>query len=185
MSTRDKIIFETKKLFLENGIENVNTSEILNSSGVSNGTLFYYFKSKEKLALEIYQEIKDESENEFINDEMACMEFIEFLKEYWENNIKWIMDNPLEYKFIKTFNESTLVKEKYNVNKSTMLFLDKIDQAIEKEEITLNNRELVLKTFIHIRDSFIEYIFENELYEWDEFEKQSNDMLKRYIKFIK
>ncbi|MFV0498578.1 MAG: TetR/AcrR family transcriptional regulator [Bacilli bacterium] len=184
MQTRDKIIFETKKLFLENGVKNVNISSILDNAGVSNGTLFYYFKSKEKLALEIYQEIKDESENYFIDDEMVNMDFRCFIIEYWNRNIEWIIQNKLEYKFIKTFNDSKIVKEKYKINKSTKRFKEKIDHAIENNEISLENNDIVFKSFIHIRDTLIEYLFENEINNISEYEKLSIEMYERFLRFL-
>lgn len=48
-SMKDKIMVESFKLFLEKGFESVSMSEIKKSSGISVGTFYYYFKSKEDL----------------------------------------------------------------------------------------------------------------------------------------
>ena len=46
---KDKIMVESFKLFLEKGFESVSMSEIKKASGISVGTFYYYFKSKEDL----------------------------------------------------------------------------------------------------------------------------------------
>lgn len=48
-SMKDKIMVESFKLFLEKGFESVSMSEIKKASGISVGTFYYYFKSKEDL----------------------------------------------------------------------------------------------------------------------------------------
>ncbi|HLO60510.1 MAG TPA: TetR/AcrR family transcriptional regulator [Bacteroidales bacterium] len=48
-----KIFFVAFKLFLQKGFKEVTMNEILEQSGLSRGTFYYYFKSKEK----IYEEV--------------------------------------------------------------------------------------------------------------------------------
>ena len=51
-STRDKIIFAARDLFSTKGFDSVKTRDIAKLAGVSLGSLAYYFKTKESLALE-------------------------------------------------------------------------------------------------------------------------------------
>jgi AcrR family transcriptional regulator len=51
--TKMKIFFVAFKLFLQKGFKEVTMNEILEQSGLSRGTFYYYFKSKEK----IYEEV--------------------------------------------------------------------------------------------------------------------------------
>lgn len=55
MNTYDKIISGTFQLFLKKGFENVSTAEISKHLQISEGTLYYYFKSKDELILTVLQ----------------------------------------------------------------------------------------------------------------------------------
>ncbi len=48
------------KLFKEKGLEGTNTKEISRKSGIAEGTLFNYFKTKEDLALYFFQKETDD-----------------------------------------------------------------------------------------------------------------------------
>ena len=52
-STRDRILAAAADLFLAAGVENVSVAEVCRAAGVSNGSFFHHFPSKEELALEI------------------------------------------------------------------------------------------------------------------------------------
>lgn len=45
----DKIIEVAKQLFVENGFENTNMTDIANAAGINRTTLHYYFRTKEKM----------------------------------------------------------------------------------------------------------------------------------------
>lgn len=183
---RNNILNESKKLFLENGVQETYISTILKKCGISNGTLFYYFDSKDKIVLEIYQEIKDQSEDFFYNSEMDMLSFEMFLAEYWKKNICWILENNKEYNFIKTFSNYPIIKEKYIKNKSTEEFIKRIEDAIGKKETSITDSDLFFKTFIAFRDALIVYVFDNlETMDKNEIEKLAADYLKRFIIFIK
>ena len=51
--TRDRILAAAADLFLAAGVENVSVAEVCRAAGVSNGSFFHHFPSKEELALEI------------------------------------------------------------------------------------------------------------------------------------
>jgi AcrR family transcriptional regulator len=51
-STRDRILEAATELFLAAGVDGVSVAEICRAAGVSNGSFFHHFPSKEELALE-------------------------------------------------------------------------------------------------------------------------------------
>src|SRR5579862_8898694 len=53
--TKERILAAALKLFKEKGLEGTTTKEISKESGIAEGTLFNYFKTKEDLALYFFQ----------------------------------------------------------------------------------------------------------------------------------
>ena len=53
--TKERILAAALKLFKEKGLERTTTKEISRRSGIAEGTLFNYFKTKEDLALYFFQ----------------------------------------------------------------------------------------------------------------------------------
>jgi AcrR family transcriptional regulator len=52
--TRDRILASARELFFSNGLDETSIAEICKHSGVSNGSLFHHFPTKEAIALEIF-----------------------------------------------------------------------------------------------------------------------------------
>ncbi|HAY2101481.1 TPA: multidrug-binding transcriptional regulator QacR, partial [Staphylococcus aureus] len=53
MNLKDKILGVAKELFIKNGYNATTTGEIVKLSESSKGNLYYHFKTKENLFLEI------------------------------------------------------------------------------------------------------------------------------------
>ncbi|HON80071.1 MAG TPA: TetR/AcrR family transcriptional regulator [Spirochaetota bacterium] len=57
MNTRNLIITTALKLFNEEGAYRVTTNHIADKAGISPGNLYYYFRNKEEIIREIFQQI--------------------------------------------------------------------------------------------------------------------------------
>jgi len=57
--TIDNIISASERLFLEKGYEKTTTQEIVNETGLSKGTIFHHFKSKEDILLAVLDKHND------------------------------------------------------------------------------------------------------------------------------
>jgi AcrR family transcriptional regulator len=68
--TRDRILAAAADLFLAAGVENVSVAEVCRAAGVSNGSFFHHFPSKEELALEITLALR----REYWDQVLAAME---------------------------------------------------------------------------------------------------------------
>ena len=56
--TRDRILASARELFFSKGLDETSIAEICKHSGVSNGSLFHHFPTKEAIALEIFVGIR-------------------------------------------------------------------------------------------------------------------------------
>jgi AcrR family transcriptional regulator len=52
-TTRDRIAAAATDLFVAQGVENASVAELCRAAGVSNGSFFHHFASKDELALEV------------------------------------------------------------------------------------------------------------------------------------
>lgn len=60
MDTKEQILQTARELFLERGFRKTTTREIAEQADVNLGLIPYYFKKKEELARQVYQDILDE-----------------------------------------------------------------------------------------------------------------------------
>ncbi len=58
LTARTRVLEAARTLFFERGVENTSIAEICRVSGVSNGSLFHHFGSKEAIALAIFIEVR-------------------------------------------------------------------------------------------------------------------------------
>ena len=70
LSSRDRILAAATALFLSEGVEAVSVAEVCRAAGVSNGSFFHHFPSKEELALEITLALR----REYWDHVLAAME---------------------------------------------------------------------------------------------------------------
>lgn len=57
LTTKQRILKISEKLFFEQGIANVRLQHIADNSGISIGNLAYHFKNKEVIVEEVYNEL--------------------------------------------------------------------------------------------------------------------------------
>ena len=68
MKTYDKIMESTYRLFLEKGFHEVSWADISEEAGISPGTLYYYFKTKDELILAVLDTYVLEYYYDFLNN---------------------------------------------------------------------------------------------------------------------
>ena len=63
MDKKEQILLAALKLFVEFGFHNTPTSKIAKEAGVANGTLFYFFPTKDDLVKALYLDVKSRLTN--------------------------------------------------------------------------------------------------------------------------
>lgn len=105
---KDKILASALELFTSQGIDHTSTAQISKNAGVGTGTLFLYFKSKKELINTLYLEIKKRLKNS-VCDTPPDKPFKEIFGMIFRGIIRWALDNPVEYKFIRQFANSPYI----------------------------------------------------------------------------
>jgi AcrR family transcriptional regulator len=99
------------RLFTERGFHGTPTSLIAREAGISNGTLFHYFPTKEELINSAYYEIKSRMAGEIgrgVDEERTDREK---MRRMWRNAILWGVHHPDEYLFVQQFCSSPFIKK--------------------------------------------------------------------------
>jgi AcrR family transcriptional regulator len=110
MNKKGIILATALKMFVENGFHGTATGKIAEESGVANGTLFNYFKTKDELIVTLYQTIIKEMDD-FIIERMV---FHSISKKSFRSlflaSLAWSLDNPVHYQYLQQFNHSPYFK---------------------------------------------------------------------------
>lgn len=101
MDKREIILDSALKLFVEFGFHGTPTIKIAQNAGVSNGTLFHYFKTKDELIVELYITVKNDL-NGFLESQFQENESIQSkFKKIFISGIQWALNNSGKFSYIQ------------------------------------------------------------------------------------
>lgn len=129
IKSKDKIIEAAKKLFLTQGYAKTTTREIAKEADENLGLIVYYFKTKDKLALQIYQTLLDELYENMNYEHIEYKNSIEelFLSATYAQ--KELMENDALLKFFWELMLSDIVPT--DAHKYTVSLVEKIIDEFE------------------------------------------------------
>lgn len=167
------------KLFNEFGFHGTPTSKIAKEAGVSNGTLFNYFSTKEDLINSLYlKELSGCKECIFkgFSEDLSVKEAVESL---WTNAIRWSIKCPDMFKFREQFAHSPYIN---NINKEKTEELFRfahglIEKGIGEGIFKHKNTKLICHYMEGALIHTTKYILENKDENVDDLIKESFNML--------
>lgn len=93
-TTKEKIIHAAKDLFLAHGFAGASMGQIGKLANVNHSLLFYHFKNKENLWLEVKQYVARSSLNAVKVMPDVTLQFSDFLRELFKNSIEFYRNSP-------------------------------------------------------------------------------------------
>ena len=152
--------------------------------GISKGSFYTYFKTKEDVLFSILEKIEIEIENllKKINVSKEPSKILyEFLERRMELFLKYVRNMKLENLYIMKSGQIDKFKNRINVLYTTFI-KDSIMKKYENEKVW--NSEIISK-YINssIESYFFQEIFENKGIDED-FENRSKKAIKEFTKFI-
>lgn len=108
---RSQIIEASIDLFAGNGFWNTPTSKITKHAGVSTGTLFNYFDSKDALIDEVFLQLKQEQAAHIAAGYPEAGTVRAALEHIWFRFIDWGMRHPVRYRLLMQLKLSDLVSD--------------------------------------------------------------------------
>lgn len=117
MTTKEKIIQTSIKLFNEKGLKNITTNHIAKEMNISPGNLYYHFKNKEEIIIAIYDEMIKYMDNTWIfeTDYRAILSYLEKLADL---NYKYRF---FQYELVEILRNNEELRKKYNENTNKRL----------------------------------------------------------------
>lgn len=111
MDKQQQIFDSALTLFVEFGFHGTPTSKIAKEAGVSNGTLFHYFSTKEELIKALYIAVKKEL-NDFLASKIKATDSIEqHFKKIYLHSVFWALENPEKFHYIQQIHFSPHISQ--------------------------------------------------------------------------
>lgn len=186
---RMKIINSAMEEFSNNTYEKASTNRIVEKAGISKGSLFNYFGSKEKL----YKDLEIFSIKEMAD---AIVEKLNWEEPDILNRIKEIVKIKLEvcrkYPYLiefskrisanKSIEELKNIYEEYMPNMYEKIYYKNIDFSLFKEDIEIKEvMNILIWTFEKMGENYLKTIKTEEKIDLDEI----SDEVDRYIKVLR
>ncbi len=133
MDKQEQILKAALKLFVEFGFHGTPTSRIAKEAGVSNGTLFHYFKTKDELVVALYIYIKSNLASCVSGKKPEGETIKATFKREFISTLNWAKESPTEFRFTQQFMSSPYYSMVSNdeIQKQTKHFLDLMQEAID------------------------------------------------------
>ncbi len=127
-----QIIEAAIQLFAKDGVS-VPTAKIAKEAGVSNGTLFNYFATKQDLIDSVYFYIKEKMANEIVSDADFDNGLEHMLLNLWKSYVAWADSHILQHQVVDFLYSSQMLSDdvKEASHHFFIAFHETMEQAIE------------------------------------------------------
>jgi AcrR family transcriptional regulator len=167
---REAILQAALKLFTERGFDGTPTAMISQEAGVSTGTLFRYFPTKEDLINSTYITAKDHfactiivgvDKHRTIEDKLYCI---------WGNMIRWGLQNPQQLLFLEQFISSPYITKitEEEAMKRLSYIADLIEQGVKDGKLKDIHRGLIYEMMFNANRAVIKKILAHGLHDQTE-----------------
>ena len=144
ISKKEKIIKVSEQLFLEKGFSNTSVEDITNTIGISKGSFYTYFDSKDALLEEIVKRTLERIEAELIEFQNKSGNKEEILEEFVAMNMNLAKEfGPsiiISLRDVALFKDSATkaLSEKifYMIRNTLSTFIDKVFGAVTNDRVT-------------------------------------------------
>ena len=137
---KDQILDAASEVFAEKGVHETRMDDIVEKSGLSKGTLYWYFKSKDEIVLNIFERIFSREfanlENMVDANESATACIMQFTDQTSEDIKKMLRLMPLAYEFMGWAFRKKFVQDAFKlyIHKFMDILVPIIQQGIDNGE---------------------------------------------------
>ncbi len=139
MDTKEKILSESFLLFLNKGLKEVTITDIAKKAGIKNGTVYYYFKSKDELIRTVINEFF------FSNIDIKRFEKVLFMNCNSKEKISCLFKIVFNQKPVDSLDSKQLNEkiEKYYNHRDLSFFI--LESIRDYDDISKENYKYILE----------------------------------------
>lgn len=137
MTNKEKILSTTLNLIINNGFHGTSMKNIVESSGISTGGVYYHFKTKDDIITQLYLSIK----KEILADIHAKVDVNDptkkFIRDFWYSKVQWAKEHQCQKRFLDMFYQSPYKHTKINEELVACykLLVDRVKIAVDQGEL--------------------------------------------------
>lgn len=147
---RAAILAAALELFADRGYHATNVPLIAERAGISVGTLYHYFDSKEKVVNELYRKLKREMMDAFWSDFPSAASPSEQFRAYWHRGVAFAEASPLAFAFLEFHHHAHyLDEESRGVQGRALLLEARLFEAGRQTGVVRKMPDAVLSAFIN------------------------------------
>ncbi|QNO15410.1 TetR/AcrR family transcriptional regulator [Alkalicella caledoniensis] len=163
MDSKDKILNAALKLFIREGFHGTSTAKIANEAGISNGTLFHHFKTKEDLINRLYISVKENYKNYLLGQMEPCETTKGKIKQLWNTCVRWNLENKDGATFFAMFANSPYIDKlsKEEASRNFTFISELFQESIDAEVLISVNPNLMISSFHGSVKAFVSFIANN------------------------
>lgn len=144
------ILAAALELFADRGYHATNVPLIAERAGISVGTLYHYFDSKEKVVNELYRKLKRQLMDAFWSDFPAQAAPAEQFRAYWQRGVAFAEAHPLAFTFLEFHHHAPYLDDESRTVQRRALSLEaRLFEAGRQTGVVRNMPDAVLSAFIN------------------------------------
>ena len=161
---RAAIVKSALILFTQRGFHGTPTSMISRGAGVSAGTLFLYFPTKNDLINSVFFGAKERMGLAAREGYEAQKGIRNRVKHIWGNIIRWGVGHPEEFMFIEQFHSSPYISDitQEQAFKNFEFLFDVFNDGVRRGELKTMDRRLAIDMLYHANAAVIRLIIQQE-----------------------
>jgi AcrR family transcriptional regulator len=164
MTKKELLMLTARRLFAENGFYGTPTARIAKEAEVSNGILFHYFPTKEKLIRAMYIDVKDRIFEYSLGQVYKGATLKESIYTLWLAVVEWYMEHPEDFHFMRQYESSPYYSVDSEMeHRHTQLTLELISEGMEQGIFKTFSAHLLFQIMMKLVQNAVEYIGQHEV----------------------
>jgi len=143
MNTRGKITIAAVTLFIEQGIARTTTKEIAASAGVAEGSIYRYFRSKDEMAWQVFDEYHQALAEQLLESIKKQTNLINKVSAMVHCFLLMADKDWLMFRYYLTSQHTHMSKVERNVNTPYKVVLNIIEELSANKQIEISDTQVV------------------------------------------
>jgi AcrR family transcriptional regulator len=167
---KNQILDAASEVFVEKGVYETRMDDIVKESGLSKGTLYWYFKSKDEIVLSIFERMFSREFQEIKNlvdfGESATERMLKFAEIFSEDIRQMLRLIPLAYEFMAWAFRRKVIQDAFKsyVNEFMVILIPLLQEGIDSGEFRdINPKDASITVGAIIEGTILIWVYDQSL----------------------